>query len=64
MRRGACGQSTVEFAVVAIVLLAVCLGLAAIARHLVGGGAVGPAVDNAAYGLGVSVDAARYILMF
>lgn len=64
MRRGERGQSTVEFAVVAVVLIVVGLGLAALARHFVGGAAVGPAVDNAAYGLEASANAIRYILMF
>jgi len=64
MMRARRGQSTVEFAVVAVVLLAVGLGLAAIARYIAGGAAVGPAVDNAAYGLEVSANALRYILMF
>ena len=58
------GQSTVEFAVVALVLLAVAIGVGAVADYLARGSAVEAANENAAYGLEVSADGARYLLMF
>ena len=48
----------------AVVLLAVSLGLAAVARHFVEGGPVNAAVENAPYGLEVSIDAARRITLY
>lgn len=64
MSRAQRGQSTVEFAIVAVVFLAVSLGLSAIARHFIEGGPVAAASRNAPYVLEVSIDAARRLAMF
>ena len=62
--RGDSGQSSVEFAVVSAVLLIVAIGLAAVFDHFSQGSTVEAANANAAYVMGVSANAARYVLMF